>query len=271
MSARILVIEDHPENLELMTYLLEAYGHQVIPAGAGTEGIEAARRERPDLIVCDIQLPDIDGLQVARHLRSSPELRGIPLVAVTAYAMVGDRERIMAAGFDSYLTKPIDVETFVKQLEVFLPRDSHGEVRAAHDDVEHPEQSGSSARITILAVDNLPINLELARSIFGPSGYRVFTAGSVGEALALARENECHLIVSDVCMTGGTGFDFLQTVRQDPKLHSIPFVLLTSTRLGEEDRQRGLELGADRYLCRPIEPGVLLTEIRECLREKGIQ
>ena len=78
-------------------------------------------RECPDLIVCDVQLPDIEGFEVARWLKSHPELRAIPLVAVTALAMVGDRDRVLAAGFDGYLAKPIDPETFVRQIEGFLP------------------------------------------------------------------------------------------------------------------------------------------------------
>lgn len=88
------------------------------------------------------------------------------------------------------------------------------------------------------------------------------------EGLALARQNHFHLIISDVMMNGGSGFDFLRAVRADPQLKDVPFVLLTSTMLDEKDRDLGLALGADRFLRRPIEPGVLLNEIRECLREK---
>src|ERR1051325_3266248 len=93
-GARILVIEDKPANLELMTYLLNAFGHSVLAAGNGLDGVQLASRERPELIICDIQLPDIDGFEVARRLRGDPELASIPLVAVTALAMVGDRHRI---------------------------------------------------------------------------------------------------------------------------------------------------------------------------------
>ena len=81
----------------------------------------AADREHPDLIICDVQLPDIDGFEVARRLKRDPELRPIPLVAVTALAMVGDRDRVLAAGFDGYLAKPIDPEMFARQIEDFLP------------------------------------------------------------------------------------------------------------------------------------------------------
>src|SRR5215208_5168301 len=105
--ARILVIEDNPANLELMTYLLKAFGHLPLTAGNGNEGIEIAQREMPDMIVCDVQLPDIEGYEVARQLKSQAGLRDIPLIAVTALAMVGDRDHILATGFDGYISKPI--------------------------------------------------------------------------------------------------------------------------------------------------------------------
>lgn len=119
--ARFLVIEDNPANRELMAYLLRAFGHHVDEAGDGAGGLAALRRAPPDLVVCDLQLPDMDGRAVAQARAADPRLRAIPLVAVTAFAMVGDRDRILAAGFDSYIAKPIDPERFVAQLEALLP------------------------------------------------------------------------------------------------------------------------------------------------------
>src|SRR5690348_7930396 len=116
MPSRILVIEDNPTNLELMAYLLRAFSHTVLTACDGQAGLEIARRESPDLIVCDIQLPKLDGYAVAQQIKGHPALRAIPLVAVTALAMVGDRNRVLAAGFDGYLAKPIAPRTFVAQV-----------------------------------------------------------------------------------------------------------------------------------------------------------
>ena len=118
--ARVLVIEDNAANLELMTYLLVAFGHTTLTASKGFEGLEIAQHERPDIIVCDIQLPDIEGYEIARQLKNDTTLRGIPLIAVTALAMVGDRDRILATGFDGYISKPIVPETFIPQLEAFM-------------------------------------------------------------------------------------------------------------------------------------------------------
>lgn len=126
--ARILVIEDNAANLELMTYLLTTFGHTVANATEGAAGIASARRERPDLVVCDVQLPHIDGYDIARCLKRDPDLARIPLLAVTAFAMVGDRDQAMAAGFDGYIAKPIDPERFVGQVESLLRNRQHGQV-----------------------------------------------------------------------------------------------------------------------------------------------
>jgi CheY-like chemotaxis protein len=119
--AKILVIEDNPTNLQLMVYLLEAFGHTPLEATDGEAGLELVRREKLDLVLCDIHLPGMDGFGVARQLKSHPALSMIPLVAVTALAMVGDRDRIISAGFNGYITKPIAPETFIGQVEAFLP------------------------------------------------------------------------------------------------------------------------------------------------------
>lgn len=120
MTARILVIEDDATSMELMVYLLQAFGHTPLRACDGAEGLEIAAGQMPDLVICDIQLPVADGYEVARRLKGSPILCRIPLVAVTALAMVGDRDRVLAAGFDGYIAKPIAPETFVQQVEAFL-------------------------------------------------------------------------------------------------------------------------------------------------------
>ncbi len=120
MCSRILIVEDNPTNLELMDYLLSSFGHEVLAAMDGEAGLELAKGQTPDLIICDIQIPKVDGFGVARQLKADDHLRHIPLVAITAFAMVGDRERMLAGGFDGYVSKPIDPQVFVAQMEAFL-------------------------------------------------------------------------------------------------------------------------------------------------------
>lgn len=268
MPARILLIEDNPANLELMSYLLAAFGYTPRVATDGAAGLEILGVESFDLIVCDVHMPVVDGYEVARLLKADPILRGVPLVAVTALAMVGDRDRVLAAGFDGYIAKPIDPETFVRQVEQFLrPEARRGFIPPAIPTLAAPAHPVT--RHTILVVDNLPLNLDLARSILEPHGYLVLTAEGAEDGLAAARTTACDLILSDVCMAAGNGYDFIRRVKADPSLCGVPFVFLTSTMVDERDRAAGLALGAARYLTRPIEPEVLLAEIRDCLREAG--
>ncbi len=124
--ARILVIEDNLANRELMVYLLTAFNHISMEAADGQVGWETANRERPDLILCDLQLPMMDGYTLAQHFKSSLELKRIPLIAVTAFAMMGDREKVIAAGFDGYISKPITPELFVAQIEEYLRKGQNG-------------------------------------------------------------------------------------------------------------------------------------------------
>jgi CheY-like chemotaxis protein len=104
--ARILVVEDNRENLALMLLLLRAFGHEPIPATSGAKAIELAAAEPPEVILLDIQMPGMDGFETARILRSNPDLESVPLIAVTALTMPGDRERILEAGFAGYIAKP---------------------------------------------------------------------------------------------------------------------------------------------------------------------
>jgi CheY-like chemotaxis protein len=122
MGARILVIEDNATNLELVTYLLTAFGHATVVARDGEEGVAMALRSDPDLILCDLALPKLDGYGVARRLKAEERTKAVPLIAVTASAMVGDRDKVFASGFDGYIRKPIDPETFVGEVEKYLPR-----------------------------------------------------------------------------------------------------------------------------------------------------
>ncbi len=113
MKPTILLIEDNEQNRYLATYLLEQRGYQVVAAFDGPSGIDQASRIRPDAILLDIQLPGLDGYGVARALRRNPALHDTPIVAVTSYAMPGDREKALAAGCTGYIEKPIDPDTFV--------------------------------------------------------------------------------------------------------------------------------------------------------------
>ena len=120
MKRTVLVIEDNEQNLYLVTFILENNGYEVVQARDGRKGIERAGQVIPALILLDIQLPGMDGYDVAQALRSNPALADVPIVAVTSYAMVGDRERALGAGCTGYIEKPINPDTFMTDVERYL-------------------------------------------------------------------------------------------------------------------------------------------------------
>ena len=120
MSRRILVVEDHEENRRIMRDLLTAAGYEMIEALTGEEGIVLAERERPDLILMDIQLPGLDGYETTRRIKAQPALRAIPIIAVTSYALSGDDVKALEAGCDAYVTKPFSPRALLAKMREFL-------------------------------------------------------------------------------------------------------------------------------------------------------
>jgi CheY-like chemotaxis protein len=126
MGARILVVEDNPLNLKLIKDVLEFEGFDVLTAQSGEEGLTLASQECPDLVLMDLQLPGIGGHEALLRMRSDPRCSGVPVVAVTAFAMKADIERAEMAGFDGYIAKPISVRALPEQLAAFIPGAADG-------------------------------------------------------------------------------------------------------------------------------------------------
>ena len=122
MGAVVLIVEDNARNLKLVRDVLGHAGYSTLEAGDGEAGVSLARSALPDLVLMDINLPGITGLEALALLRASPVTAAIPVAALTAYAMAGDRERLLAAGFDGYLEKPLDVRALPAQVEALLRR-----------------------------------------------------------------------------------------------------------------------------------------------------
>jgi two-component system cell cycle response regulator len=250
--AVVLVVEDQEVNLALISYLLKAYKHEVVAARDAEQGLALARERLPDLVLCDIELPGMSGVEFARQMRSDAALRQVPLLAVTANAMRGDREHVLASGFDGYAAKPIDPQNFVGWLEGFLRR-----------------PGAQAVAPVVLVVDDVPVNLMFKRSCLEPLGYKVLAAASPAEALTMARFNPPDLILSDVGMPEGDGFDFIAAVKGTPALRDVPFIFITSTHRDVAAQQRAMRLGAHRYLHRPMPVEELIAEVRACVPSPG--
>ena len=120
MTKTVMIVEDNELNMKLFRDLIEAHGYRTVQTRSGLTAMDLARESQPDLILMDIQLPEISGLDVTRQLKADPELRSIPVIAVTAFAMKGDEERIRQGGCEAYISKPISVVRFIETIKSFL-------------------------------------------------------------------------------------------------------------------------------------------------------
>lgn len=272
MGATIIVVEDTLDSLHLLTYLLKSHGHAIVAATTGEQGVELARAARPDLVIMDLQLPGIDGFEALSVLRSIPDLDGVPVVAVTSFAMVGDRDRALAAGFDYYMTKPIDPETFPEEINTRLPTQLRGSLPVPSGVEPAPSPSPAAAGSNghqgpdILVLDDSLINQTLLRSMLEPHGYRVRSAGTVEEAI-IAADDECpDLVLSDVHVGSRMGGDLLSHLRSVPVLTVVPFAFITATTdwqdpVPSDDRAH--------IIHRPIDPTALLDEVEALLHGRA--
>ena len=254
-----------------MGYLLRAFGHETLEAHDGPDGLEQASCEKPDLILLDIHMPRMDGYEVARLLRGDSECCRIPIIAVTALAMVGDRERILASGFSGYIAKPLDPETFPAQVNGYLGSGLQTGLQPA---VQWPQQEApekAAPRMNgpvVLIVDNLQTNIDLVRSVLEPSGYKVVAARDAKLGFDLAQRTKPDLVLSDIHMLHHDGYDFLRMMQKAPEMSRIPFVFLSSSILSAQERERALGLGAKKFISRPIEPQTLLKELKDCMPDR---
>jgi diguanylate cyclase (GGDEF)-like protein/PAS domain S-box-containing protein len=237
--------------MELMVYLLRAFGYTPLTATDGEAGVLAARRELPDLIICDVHLPKLDGYGVVAALKGDPLIRHIPALAVTALAMVGDRERLLQAGFDGYIGKPIEPDTFVTQIESFLP----GTVSSqAKNDIA-----------TILIVDDHVLNREFLMTLLGYGGHRLLEAANGAEGLKMVLNERPDLVISDILMPNMDGYEFVTRMHGNPETADVPVIFYTATYREREAMAVAQSCGVRWVLPKPSDPDVILRTVHEAL------
>ena len=233
----VLVIEDNPITRELVRVALATEGYEVLEAVDGRAAIELMERRTADLILQDLVLPDMHGLQLVTELRAVPGAANIPIIAMTGFLPKEEEARASAAGFSEYLIKPIDPSRLLETVRAYI-----GDPQANGD------RSGTGKRV--LVVDDDPIQLKLTRLHLARLGYEVQTACDGVDALTVAQRSPPDAILSDVLMPRLDGFKLCRTVRGDPLLRHIPVVLQSTHYADEADRALALRLGANACITR---------------------
>jgi diguanylate cyclase (GGDEF)-like protein/PAS domain S-box-containing protein len=265
VSARILIIEDNPTNMELMVYLLTAFGYTPFSAYDGLSGIDTARKMRPDLIICDVHLPKLDGYGVVAALKQDPQLKDVPVLAVTALAMVGDRERLLSSGFDGYIGKPIEPDSFVSELEAFLPKGAAPAAAPEEEPAPRPASSQGGERATILIVDDHVLNREFLITLLSYGGHRLLEAANGLDGLKMVKAEKPDLVISDILMPNMDGYEFVTRLHQDPETADLPVIFYTATYREREANKMAQSCGVRWVLPKPSDPDVILRTVHEAL------
>ncbi|BBO89371.1 response regulator [Desulfosarcina ovata] len=255
----ILVIEDNPLNLKLARDLIRIQGYDVFEAQNAETGIELATLHDPDLILMDIELPGISGLEATQRIRNDPELCEIPVIALSANAMEEDKAKALAAGCDDYITKPIDIRSFPETIHRYLPKP---------EDRENPPETSRGHRILVVDDDHLNIKLLAAQLV--SKGYLVSTANDGEAALTIVATDRPDLILLDIMMPGIDGYEVTERLKADAETRDIPIILVTALT-GDDEKRRGLEAGADEFINKPLNYPELEARVSSLLRLKEYQ
>jgi PAS domain S-box-containing protein len=272
--ARILIAEDYPDIRNILSLLLSSSGYEIIEAENGRAAVDKALSEQPDLILMDMSMPVLSGWEATRLIKAEPKTSHIPVIALTAHALKGDRERAWEAGCDGFITKPIDNELLEHTIEQILAPDEttqeqDGQAPAEMAVAETTKRSTDkllnihNQHILIIDADNSSADFISAE--LRARGYRTSVVDSREHAVALMEIERFDLVICEVEMSDSTGYEITEQIKQNSLMPFTPVILVTE---GEIDWERGLEAGADDFLAKPINPSKLLVRVRSLVRLK---
>jgi adenylate cyclase len=262
-NIRILVIDSDSEYAESSRKILEAAGYDVIIAQTGKQGLEAARKENPDLVILDAMLPDINGLSVCRELKESVKHEVMPVLVVTALGTTGESYLANMAKehkADGFFAKPVAAKQLLSKIEELLSKTT-------------PVPKAPSAKARILLVDDDPDFLEATRQILVANRYEVITAKDGEEGVAKAKYERPDLIVLDVIMPGKDGYSVCYELRKVEQTRPIPIIMLTAIGQQLSKPEYAMDMAidhlADDYIDKPIDTQTLIRKIEKHLRFYG--
>lgn len=272
--ARILIAEDFPDIRNILGLLLASTGHEFIEVEDGRAAVEKAISDQPDLILMDMSMPVLSGWEATIQIKGDPRTAHIPVIALTAHALKGDRERAWEAGCDGFITKPIDNELLEHTIEQVLAshRTDQGQSSLAPTEIavaETPKRSTDKLlnihNQHILIIDAVPQTADFISDKLKSRGYRASVAERGEQAMALMESDPADLVICEVEMPDISGYEITERIKQNSQLSFTPVILVTE---GEIDWERGMKVGADDFLAKPINEAKLLVRVRSLIRLK---
>lgn len=251
MTQRILVVDDNPTNLKLACEVLECEGYEVWQAADAERAQVIIAADAPDLILMDIGLPGMDGLTLTRLLKADERTKGIPIVALTAFAMKGDSEKAFEAGCDGYISKPIDIRNFPRQVaELLQLGDSPTREAADHD------------HINIMVIEDEPLSRKLVCVVLEAEGHRVVRAETAETALHFIKKSAPDVIILDLNLPQMDGLALTRELKENESTAHIPIIAITAypERWNQNDVLRA---GCDLYVEKPIDTRSLIKRVKE--------
>ncbi len=258
-KTKILFVDDDPDFSEASKTVLEQAGYEVIHAQNGKKGLESAKKDKPDLIILDVMLPDINGFSVCRELKETPKYSSIAIILLTA---IGATPESYAENIakehkaDCYLSKPVDTQKMIETINDLLIK-------------TRPAPKKERAKAKILLVDDDPDFIEATKQILIASQYDVVTAKDGDEGIAKARHENPDLILLDVIMPGKDGYTVCYELRKIAQTRPIPVIMLTAVGQQFSKPEYGVDIAidhlADDYIDKPVNTSTLLKKIEKHL------
>jgi DNA-binding response OmpR family regulator len=294
---KILLVEDNEMNRDMLSRRLQRRGYEILLAADGAMGVSAAIAEQPDLILMDMSLPVMDGWEATRRLKADLATQSIPVIALTAHAMVGDRQKCLEAGCDDYDTKPVELPSLLQKIEALLakrqpiaPTETGKEHTNAqcpmpqaagrlslstHNSIEFPAAvnekppvptppPANTTQTTILLVDDNAENRDMLGRRLQRAGYQVIFAEDGEQGLKAIEQQAIAMVLLDIMMPGIGGLETLKLIRRTHSQTQLP-VLMASAKDRSEDIVLAFELGANDYITKPIDFPVALARIQSQL------
>lgn len=262
---KILIVDANKINLELMSYLLNQSGYTTITCSDGQEALDLVVQAPPDLIICDLELPSLDGYQFVSELKNNPQLQSIPVIAITAFAMTGDRSRIRAAGFDAYIAKPITPALVVSQIETLLPESLRSKISIKlRTNGSNQQKNNLTKKIAhALIVDSFMHNAEMFKDLLETIHFHVDIAQNAKDAIDAIRNNPPNLILASSTLPDMSAIDFLKIIQLNEQWKSISLLMMSATHPTKGFLDEIKELHVQRFLLLPIDPDDFLSIINQ--------